>query len=507
MKILNYGAIITALALTGCKPKQENAASSSSTPASDANSIKITSSSPSPHFAEVMSHLDVGGKSLHFDDHEGRRDFWVALIDGIVKAVPKEELPIKIDAGKLIDESGLMTSAASGRSLTKEDKGWLVRSYTSYPNGVPDIMKMLGDKEAFITGSRLPASTDISVEAQLNASILPDLMRRFGKILGQDEAVEKGLKEVTPVGASLETLLAGMDLNILLGVDLEPTLVPKMPVMPQKFFAQVSAKKELIDVMMPMLSEGLGEATALDNMKAWPLPFALPTAAEGIPHLIYDGATTLSIVSSLDHFKEIRGTGKKLGDQPHFKAATNHFASSGNLLVYASPAVAKAAVKWIAVAAETEPDSAPLIRALESIDTSLPWAFYLSCEDKGVVGMAEVPYAPDSSSVTTLTMLSATSTLFIGARSWKNGSDRAACIMNIRNVQQAIRGHQNMNQISDGAVIDWDKIVGDSDDAYLPKPVCPLGGTYTFSKVYPKPGQLACTCSHADHVPSNHESW
>lgn len=505
MKILSYGIIISLLALTGCKPKQESATNSSAAPAPDATTIKITSPEPSAHFAEVMSHLDVGGKSLYFDDHEGRREFWIALIDTIVKAVPKEQMPIKVDTEKLIDESGLMTSAASGRSLTREDKGWLMRSYTSYPDGLPKMMKMLGEKEAFVTASTLPATTDLSIEAQLNATILPETMRRFGKLLGQEKIVEQSLKELTPLGANIETLLAGMDLNVLLGVDLESTLIPQMPVMPHSFYLQISAKKELIDLMMPFLSEGLGKATTIDNMKAWPLPIALPTAANGIPHMIYDGATTLSIVSSLDHLKEIRGKGKKLADQAHFKAATNHFASSGNLLIYASPSVAEAAVKWIAVSAANEPESLPMIRMIESIDTSLPWALYLSCEDKGMIGMAEVPYALDSNTTTTLTMLSATSTLFIGARAWKKGSDRAGCMMNIRNVQQAIRGHAGMNQINEGAPIDWKDIFG--DDGYLPQPVCPAGGTYTFQKTMPKMGQLACTCSHADHVPQNHENW
>ena len=42
--------------------------------------------------------------------------------------------------------------------------------------------------------------------------------------------------------------------------------------------------------------------------------------------------------------------------------------------------------------------------------------------------------------VVILVLLSLISILFIGARAWKKGSDRAGCIMNIRNVQQAVRG-------------------------------------------------------------------
>ena len=48
--------------------------------------------------------------------------------------------------------------------------------------------------------------------------------------------------------------------------------------------------------------------------------------------------------------------------------------------------------------------------------------------------------------VVILVLLSLISILFIGARAWKKGSDRAGCIMNIRNVQQGMRSFQNMTR-------------------------------------------------------------
>ena len=53
--------------------------------------------------------------------------------------------------------------------------------------------------------------------------------------------------------------------------------------------------------------------------------------------------------------------------------------------------------------------------------------------------------------VVILVLLSLISILFIGARAWKKGSDRSANIMNIRNTQQAMRGHQNMKELVSGA--------------------------------------------------------
>jgi len=52
--------------------------------------------------------------------------------------------------------------------------------------------------------------------------------------------------------------------------------------------------------------------------------------------------------------------------------------------------------------------------------------------------------------VVILVLLSLISILFIGARAWKKGSDRSANIMNLRNTQQAMRGHANMNQLNTG---------------------------------------------------------
>jgi prepilin-type N-terminal cleavage/methylation domain-containing protein len=46
--------------------------------------------------------------------------------------------------------------------------------------------------------------------------------------------------------------------------------------------------------------------------------------------------------------------------------------------------------------------------------------------------------------VVILVLLSLISILFIGARAWKRGSDRSANLMNLRNTQQAMRGHENM---------------------------------------------------------------
>lgn len=55
--------------------------------------------------------------------------------------------------------------------------------------------------------------------------------------------------------------------------------------------------------------------------------------------------------------------------------------------------------------------------------------------------------------VVILVLLSLISILFIGARAWKKGSDRAASILQIRNCQQAVRSFANMNGKNPGDAV------------------------------------------------------
>ena len=100
--------------------------------------------------------------------------------------------------------------------------------------------------------------------------------------------------------------------------------------------------------------------------------------------------------------------------------------------------------------------------------------------------------------VVILVLLSLISILFVGARAWKRGSDRAANIMNIRNVQQAVRGHENMYNLSLTDPLPSTDIVG--ADAYLAEPTPPadLPG-YTYGENPPPQGTLYVT-NNFDHA-------
>ena len=114
--------------------------------------------------------------------------------------------------------------------------------------------------------------------------------------------------------------------------------------------------------------------------------------------------------------------------------------------------------------------------------------------------------------VVILVLLSLISILFVGARAWKRGSDRAGCIMNIRNVQQGMRSYQNMNGHSAGDTVAGalKEIVGQGKFVES-SPTCPSSGTYSYmDDDLPLSGSLYMTCSLAateKHVPSDFADW
>ena len=105
--------------------------------------------------------------------------------------------------------------------------------------------------------------------------------------------------------------------------------------------------------------------------------------------------------------------------------------------------------------------------------------------------------------------------LLIAAKAWKRGSDRAACLMNIRNVQQALRGYANTNELEVGASLvppdaPHESVIGPGNFVAV-MPHCPADGLYGFSgAVVPPVGTLFMTCSlsgSANHEPDDFGSW
>ena len=95
--------------------------------------------------------------------------------------------------------------------------------------------------------------------------------------------------------------------------------------------------------------------------------------------------------------------------------------------------------------------------------------------------------------VVILVLLSLISILFVGARAWKKGSDRAANIMNLRNIQQAVRAEQNMKDLAVGGAVLNGTIIGAGLYLESAAPPAAVGGAYTYLDAVPAFGILYVT--------------
>ena len=112
--------------------------------------------------------------------------------------------------------------------------------------------------------------------------------------------------------------------------------------------------------------------------------------------------------------------------------------------------------------------------------------------------------------VVILVLLTLIAVLFIGANIYKKGANRAACILNIRNIHQAVRADQNLTKKNVGDTLAQTTIMGTADSYIEVSPTCPTDGiVYTLEGTYPATGTVAAACTNngsagttiTDHVP------
>lgn len=119
--------------------------------------------------------------------------------------------------------------------------------------------------------------------------------------------------------------------------------------------------------------------------------------------------------------------------------------------------------------------------------------------------------------VVILVLLSLIGILFIGARAWKNGADRSACILTVRNAQTAIRGYSNIRGLDPGSQIPGglsrEAAITGPGNYFNTWPKCSGGGMYGGQELttIPMPGVVLMACnwgtSTNHHMPTEHADW
>ena len=109
--------------------------------------------------------------------------------------------------------------------------------------------------------------------------------------------------------------------------------------------------------------------------------------------------------------------------------------------------------------------------------------------------------------VVIVVLLALIAVLFVGAKAYKDGADKAACIMNQRNIQQAARSWANLNPNGAWAA-DGASIFGAGLFIEV-APQCPAAkANYTMAAALPDIGTLVCTCPNDPvHIPTGIENW
>lgn len=108
--------------------------------------------------------------------------------------------------------------------------------------------------------------------------------------------------------------------------------------------------------------------------------------------------------------------------------------------------------------------------------------------------------------VSVFVLLALISILFLGARTLKRSEDRTANIVNIRNVQQAVRSHANVRGLAPGDIVAPGEIIGPG--RYIRRLTPPNAAiSYGYYGAVPPKGSLYLSGNYAgdsygDYAPS-----
>ena len=106
--------------------------------------------------------------------------------------------------------------------------------------------------------------------------------------------------------------------------------------------------------------------------------------------------------------------------------------------------------------------------------------------------------------------------LFIGVQAWRDGANKAACLVNISSIQKAVRGYQNMNNLNFKDPLGADLLTtapaaGGAAFFSPALPTCPVNQVdYKPLNKVPDVGIAYATCgstAKALHIPATTANW
>jgi len=109
-------------------------------------------------------------------------------------------------------------------------------------------------------------------------------------------------------------------------------------------------------------------------------------------------------------------------------------------------------------------------------------------------------------------LLGLLSALFVGALAYKNGSDRAECLVISSSVQKAVRSYQNLYELSPGDPLTHLGTLVGAEGMFAVEPECPKYGVYVWETTVPGIGVPYIDCNDPNnsatfHYPQKRDGW
>jgi hypothetical protein len=504
----------------------------------------------SPELQEVASHLDTRGAHFSITNIEGDLDDICALADGILDASAADtalgmairySFPYLLSRNRKISEdflfrqvlaqSGLGAITAKGSSAIRAGDHWHSRLYFATGGKRKALLSVFGgDGTRFAGPSFAPPDTDLLFEVHLNLKQITPFLRSVARSFDND--IGKHLEEISALRAEPGTMSLGdamgkFDARISLAATLDTETTWTWP--------RVFGGAELPGLDFVLRVDG---AMWLWEEYAAQVEFNSDVREDGgIKYLSCNGPVSspmekVHLFFAIDKARDriwfstgansiaaAIGDGPKLAGTRCFQSGIDRLPGEGNLLFYAGP---KLTDKLIALQERNlalfSEKNAILQESIQDVftefrrghDARTGYSLAVANQDNGILIACNSARPDKGSAIFRLLSVVAMPASYLQISRWREGSCRAGCIMNIRNIQQAVRSYQGMNGLRIGVPFSPSDIVGPGK--FIEKmPTCPLDGSpYIWSKTIPKVGELAAKCPHAHdggHVPQSHDDW
>jgi protein-disulfide isomerase len=312
---------------------------------------------PSPHYASVTKHLDVGGDVLLYADVDGDLSAGAAYLDRVLDRVRKTYPDLQLDrinAKRILTQLGLDQILAMGLSSGREGKVFHNKSFFAYGKERRGILLLTGSPpRALEIGRQAPADVDVAFESDVKLKSLLDLAETIAKDVGGKEGRDlfAGLEEKLPgTSVSLRQLVGHLDTRLIgvLRLDYQRAFVlpgdEKITVPGFDLLLAADDLALLFDAYQGLFQLMPNVKTGSEGDLQWvEIEVGLPGAAWLRPVLVKNAKSgRLFLASSRDFVKEYlaakSGNRPALAQAADFKRATGDFLPEANALTYVSGA-------------------------------------------------------------------------------------------------------------------------------------------------------------------------